>query len=98
MRAYHVAVGGFNFKLMTYQKVISAPFNCSMSVNFLARKMFLHILDHRKPNLPKRTYQTKPTNQAYQIKPTKPNLPNLYLTKPNLQNKPTKPNLQNQNS
>ena len=26
MRAYHVAVRGFNFKLMTYQKVISAPF------------------------------------------------------------------------
>ena len=25
MRAYHVAVRGFNFKLMTYQKVISAP-------------------------------------------------------------------------
>ena len=27
MRAYHVAVRGFNFKLMTYQKVISAPFS-----------------------------------------------------------------------
>ena len=26
MRAYHVAVRGFNFKLITYQKVISAPF------------------------------------------------------------------------
>ena len=25
MRAYHVAVRGFDFKLMTYKKVISAP-------------------------------------------------------------------------
>ena len=27
MRAYHAAVRGFNFKVMTYQKVISAPFS-----------------------------------------------------------------------
>ena len=41
-------------------------------------------------NLPKQTYQSKPTkgnlpNQTYQTKPTKPNLPNqTYQAKPNL--------------
>ena len=30
MRAYLVAVRGFNFKLMTYQKVISAPLKAAL--------------------------------------------------------------------
>ena len=33
MRAYHVAVRGFNFKLMTYEKVISAPFSAAKFQN-----------------------------------------------------------------
>ena len=61
-------------------------------------------LDLTKPNIPTKTYQTKPTkpnlqNQTYQTKPTRPNfqikLPNQafksYQTKPNIP-KPTKPN------
>ena len=52
MRAYHVAVRGFNFKLMTYQKVISAPLcGKKSSKRMLVKKIWYEMVFSRQTKL-----------------------------------------------
>ena len=62
MRAYPVAVRGFNFKLMTYQKVISAPFILPVADVF--PNYPIHTLDNMyKANLKKDVQEDEHCNE-----------------------------------
>ena len=82
MRAYPVAVRGFNFKLMTYQKVISAPLRrkdayeaVSCLLNEIGHVRMPRFSSEVKPNtksLPNRLFSKSSSSPKIDISPIFP--------------------------